>query len=257
MKISIEHNNKDFIVDTSLGVDISIPTDFKNNIGPKFYDKSPPSVNYYKTSNHEYNLDKNKSCNVPIINLNIHCSGTHTESAKHILKDASPINKIKCPTFIACQLISVLPEQSLKEEYHAEIDNKDQLITKEQLMKSLGDNSSFNEGLIIRTMPNGNSKKNRDYNLEEHPFLTNDAILYIEEIGVKHLIVDIPSIDKYDDGGKLGNHHIFFNNKSNTLTELAFIPNECKDGKYFLSLNISNFSLDAAPSRPVIFSISS
>ena len=46
MKISIERNNKNFIVDTSLGVDISIPTDFKNNIGPKFYDKSFPSVNY-------------------------------------------------------------------------------------------------------------------------------------------------------------------------------------------------------------------
>ena len=118
------------------------------------------------------------------------------DCAKHIFKDASPINEVKYQTFIACQLISVLPEHSLKEEYHAKIKNKDQLITKEQLKKAIGNNKQFNEGLVIRTMPNDDSKKNRNYDLEQHPFLTNDAISYIEEIGIKHLIVDIPSIDE-------------------------------------------------------------
>ena len=98
---------------------------------------------------------------------------------------------------------------------------------------------------------------NRNYNLNHHPFFTNDAILYLKDIGIKHIIVDIPSIDRYNDGGKLGNHHLFFkNNKAiNTITELVFIPNSCPDGNYFINLGIINFGLDAAPSRPKLFPI--
>ena len=133
MKISIEHINVNYFIDTDKGVDISIPTDFKGNNGPKFYDKSYPSVNYYKTSNHEYNLEKNNSCNVPIVNFNIHCSGTHTECARHISKDATFINKISCSTFIACRLISLLPDSISNEKYHSNTDSFDKLITKKQL----------------------------------------------------------------------------------------------------------------------------
>ena len=68
----------------------------------------------------------------------------------------------------------------------------------------------------------------------------------------------MPSIDRYNDGGKLGNHHFFFTDASiankNTITELVYIPDTAADGKYFLNLNISNFKLDAAPSRPFIYS---
>ena len=63
---------------------------------------------------------------------------------------------------------------------------------------------------------------------------------------------------KFDDKGKLGNHHIYFKNKNglpnlNTLTEFAYIPNRVVNGKYFLSLNFPNFYLDTAPSRPILF----
>ena len=76
---------------------------------------------------------------------------------------------------------------------------------------------------------------------------------------MQHILVDTPSIDRCNDNGKLGNHHIFFKDKnrtanSNTITELVYIPNKYKDGKYFLNLGISNFVLDAAPSRPILFS---
>ena len=65
--------------------------------------------------------------------------------------------------------------------------------------------------------------------------------------------------DRYDDDGKLGNHHIFFMDQNtpndNTVTELIFVPDSCEDGKYFLSLGIANFNLDAAPSSPVIYRV--
>ena len=41
----------------------------------------------------------------------------------------------------------------------------------------------------------------------------------------------------------------------NTITEFVYIPDECRDGKFFLNLNIANFNLDAAPSRPTLYPI--
>jgi hypothetical protein len=87
---------------------------------------------------------------------------------------------------------------------------------------------------------------------------------YIVSLGVKHLLVDIPSVDRLFDDGILSGHNIFweteekkFNNdsKEKTITEMIFVPNEILDGKYLLNLQIAPFVLDASPSRPVIYQL--
>ena len=115
-------------------------------------------------------------------------------------------------------------------------------------------------GLSIRTLPNNENKKTRNYNFENHPFLSNEAIYFLKESGVKHIIIDTPSIDKFNDEGKLGNHKIFFTNEDksinkNTITELVFIPDLCLDGKYFLCIGAPNFKLDATPSKLIIYKV--
>ena len=62
------------------------------------------------------------------------------------------------------------------------------------------------------------------------------------------------TIDKTDDGGVLGNHRSFFN-KGDTISELLYIPNNLLDGFGFLQIQIPNWSLDSAPSRPIFFSV--
>ena len=257
MNIVIKLKNIEYEIDILNGQDISIPINFKKKIGPRFYDEKYPSVSYYKSTDNEYDLEKGSGCNVPIINLNIHCSGTHTESANHIIKKSRTVNKLSIPHFIPCQLISINPEYDTMESYHVKIEKDDLLITKNKLMKLINvDCDSFNKGLIIRTLPNMKSKCEQNYDQLNHAYFTNDAIKFIKKIGFNHIIVDTPSIDRYDDNGKLGNHHLFFNNShENTITELTYIDNNIIDGKYFLCLNISNFELDAAPSRPIIYSI--
>ena len=256
MKIKIK--NKSYIIDLDNGIDISIPFNFDKK-NPQFYDNSSPKVNYYNSNNIEYALDKGGNCNVPIVKFNIHCSGTHTESANHIDERAPLINEIKISDFIYSKLISIKPTNYLENErYHCKLEKYDSFITKKILHDIINNNISSDVGaLIIRTLPNDSSKINRNYNLDYHPFFTNDAILYLKDIGIKHIIVDTPSIDRYDDGGKLGNHHLFFKNGKtvNTITELVFIPNSCTDGYYFINLEVMNFGLDAAPSRPKLFPI--
>jgi hypothetical protein len=85
------------------------------------------------------------------------------------------------------------------------------------------------------------------------------------ERDVKHLLVDLPSIDRLHDEGKLSNHRIFWRVEAgsfkvneatrmhSTITELIYVPNKVEDGEYLMNLQIAPFEADAAPSRPVIF----
>ena len=73
-------------------------------------------------------------------------------------------------------------------------------------------------------------------------FLQNDAIRGVNELGIMHLLVDIPSIDKPNDGGRLGNHRLFFD-YGDTISELLYIPDNLLDGFGFLQIQIQNWYL--------------
>jgi hypothetical protein len=82
----------------------------------------------------------------------------------------------------------------------------------------------------------------------------------IVDAGVQHLLIDLPSVDREEDGGALAAHHLFWNvpaapNFQKTITELIYVPNEISDGDYILNLQVSNFANDAAPSRPMLFDL--
>jgi hypothetical protein len=116
------------------------------------------------------------------------------------------------------------------------------------------------EALIIRTKPNDHSKTNRQYSGTNFPYLTLGAMQRIVDAGVQHLLIDLPSVDREEDGGALAAHHLFWNvpaepNFQKTITELIYVPNEIADGTYLLNLQVSNFANDAAPSRPMLFDL--
>ena len=90
---------------------------------------------------------------------------------------------------------------------------------------------------------------------------------FIASLGVKHLLVDLPSIDRLYDEGKLSNHRTFWNvdqgsfepnsktRMHSTITELVYVPNDVNDGEYLVNLQIAPFESDASPSRPILFKI--
>ena len=137
--------------------------------------------------------------------------------------------------------------------------------TKELLQKKLnGVSKYFLRGLIIRTLPNLERKKSQDYMQHTPAFFSIDAMNYIREIGVQHLLVDIPSVDRLFDDGILSAHNIFWDTrgkkynpktKNKTITEMIFVENTILDGIYLLNIQIPAFVADAAPSRPIIFEI--
>ncbi len=260
MTINLEYNNQTYQINLNDGVSISIPVQFNKNEHPKFYDESDPEKQYYQSDGVKYDVNQDAGCSVPLIKMNIHCSGTHTETAAHVFKDSHLISDIANLNFIPTTLVTITPEVNMNEKYHVPVDANDKMITKKILAKHIDENTLFTDCMIIRTLPNNEDKKNKNYNKNYHPFFSNDAIHFLKENGVRHIVVDTPSIDRFDDGGQLANHKIFFMDQDstinkNTITELAFIPDKCTDGKYFICIGTPNFKLDAAPSNPIIYKI--
>ncbi len=143
------------------------------------------------------------------------------------------------------------------------------MITKKVLEEKLKDaDCNFLEGLIVRTLPNDDSKKSRRYMENLPSFFSIEAIEYIVNLNVKHLLMDIPSVDRTFDEGKLTAHHIFWNvpfgshevdsdkHSVKTITEMIYASNEVKDGLYLMNVQIPNFVADAAPSRVLLSEVS-
>ena len=252
LKIKLEYNDQKYDIDLDGGTDLSIPNRF-DGLSPSFYGSQAPLVKPLESENFIGDIEKGGSCNVPIVTVDIHCSGTHTECSGHINNSGLKIADV-CPrNFLLSQLITVSPVSSSKtnDTYHKSLSNE--LIIPVEAIEAEFRVASQN-ALVIRTSPNHKSKRNHNYDSDTPSFFSNQAIEFILDMGIDHLLVDLPSIDRGDDDGLLGNHHRFFS-EGVTISELLYIPDQLEDGLGFLQIQIPNWHLDAAPSRPIFFPI--
>ena len=192
-----------------------------------------------------------------------HCSGTHTECVGHITHERISIRDCLRDVLIPARLASVEPERPSDGASGSE-----SLITRAALSSALGiagaDVPHF-DALVVRTLPNGDWKATAEYGERNvPPYFAPEAMALIVELGFKHLLVDLPSIDRIFDDGKLANHRKFWNvdagsNEVNpetrlnsTITELIYVPDSIEDGEYILNLQIAPFESDCSPSRPLL-----
>jgi kynurenine formamidase len=241
-------------VDLSKPIDISIPLTNTNDNPIAWYIEKPviePVV--FGDWIGKVSTGKS-STNFNNIYFNPHGHGTHTECLGHITNDFYSINDCLKLFFFTAKLISIQPENI----------GIDWVITKPQLENFVIDN--FLEALIIRTLPNNESKKSLKYSNTNPPYLDEKAAIFIRELGIKHLLIDLPSVDKEHDDGKLLAHKAFWNVKNIltinsdsrmdcTITEMIFVPNTILDGNYILNLQIAAFENDASPSKPILYKI--
>ena len=261
-----EINNTHYFCDFSKPLSLAIPLVF-NGEQPSSYGVPKAVSNAYEDGNFIGDVRRGGSCNFETIEMTPHCNGTHTECVGHITKERVSIAESLKERMSKCVVISVEPVVfgTSNEDYNETMKDDDMVITKEQLREILKeyDRIEFNS-LAIRTLPNSDSKKTDDYS-ELPAYFTKDAIEYIFELGIDNLLVDLPSIDRLYDEGKMTNHRSFWQvdedrniNKSTlhkTVTEFIFVEDEIKDGYYILDLQIPPFVSDAAPSTPILYKL--
>jgi kynurenine formamidase len=265
IRIRFDESEAEF--DDQKPIDLSIPLIF-NGSQPNAYGVDMATSTPCKSGELVGDTRLGGSCNFEQYTFIPHCNGTHTECVGHITNARISVRDCLQDLLIRALLITISPQSAshTTEECSVGSEDSDVVITRLDLEKAMfGRNAS---GLIVRTSPNDESKLNRSYVDTIPPYFTYEAIGFIAERGVKHLLVDVPSIDRIYDGGKLANHRRFWNVEpasfeinaetriNSTITELIYIPNEAEDGEYVLNLQIAPFAADASPSRPVIFKVS-
>ena len=263
MKAEVEIGNKKYTVDFSKGIDIAIPIKF-NGEQPNTYGVDKARTKPYQDGHFIGDTRKGGPCNFETYSFTPHCNGTHTECIGHITDERIDILSSLNEEMIPSTLISITPKPTT-ENYIPNLNAEDLVITKEDLELQLRDvNPEFLKGLIIRTFPNSESKKSRDYMKETPSFFSIDAMKYIVSLGAEHLLVDTPSVDRLLDEGNLSAHNIFWetkgkefnqNTKNKTITEMIFASEDIKDGSYLLNLQVPAFVSDAAPSRPILYRV--
>ena len=242
-----------FEVDLSKPIDISIPL-INSDENPIAWYLEKPIMEPVVFGDWIGKVSEGSSTNFNNIYFNPHGHGTHTECLGHITREFYSINQALKQFFFLAELISVQPD----------LQNDDLVITKIQIKNALNGNSP--EAIIIRTLPNNSEKLSKKYSNTNPPYLSEDAAIFIRESGIQHLLIDLPSVDKEHDQGKLVAHKAFWNVKdvanlnadariNCTITEIIFVPNDINDGSYLLNLQIAPFENDASPSKPILFAI--
>jgi kynurenine formamidase len=248
-------------------IDISIPLYF-NGPQPNAYGVEPATSTPCAAGELVGDTRQGGSCNFEQYTLIPHCNGTHTECVGHITHERIAIRDSLRDTFIPALVVSVTPERAAgsADAYSMTYGDEDLIISRASLEATVAGSADF-RGLIVRTLPNDETKLSREYRETIPPYFSTDAMKYIVELGIDHLLVDLPSIDRLYDEGRLSNHRVFWNvepasfeiseetRRTATITELAYIPDKAADGLYLLNLQIAPFVSDAAPSRPLLFPI--
>lgn len=226
-------------------LDISIPLHADPSNVSAWY-VNPPVIEPVRQGDWVGEVKQGGSVNFRNIFFNPHGHGTHTECVGHISKEFYSINQVLKTFFFKAIVITVTPEKI----------GEDDVITLNSMDQSWT-GKGF-EAIVIRTLPNTNAKLSRQYSNTNPPYLHHEAALFMRNQGIQHLLIDLPSVDREVDEGKLLAHRAFWfypeqPRLNATITELIFVPDVIPDGEYLLNLQIAPFENDASPSKPVLY----
>jgi kynurenine formamidase len=244
---TIQYKSRKLKIDLSLPLDLSIPITGKStNVNAWYLD--PPKITPEVMDGEIISVANGAVVNFNTISFNPHSHGTHTETVGHITEEMYSINQHLKQFFFLAEVVTVAPEK-LGDDY---------VISRKQLQFALGNKKR--DAIVIRTMPNTREKFSRQYSNTNPTYLLEDAADYLKSKAIKHLLIDLPSVDKEQDGGELLAHNAFWNTSGKlrldaTITEFIYVSNKIKDGKYMLNLQIAPFENDASPSKPILYKI--
>ena len=252
MIAEITHHGRSFRVDLSKPIDLSLPLQ-PGEGHVRAWGVPPVSMEAQRYGDTVYSVEEGGPLNFRSVTFNPHGHGTHTESVWHISKDPVPVGNLLKRFFFTAQVVTLLPETR-----RAPDGKEDHVITLEQLRNVVNERPP--EALVLRTLPHREDAPDRDWCGTNPTYLQSTACAWLRSIGVKHLLLDLPSVDREEDGGLLAAHRAFWDHpntldQERTITELLQVPRSVRDGAHLLELQVAHFVNDAAPSRPVLYAL--
>jgi len=248
MEVKLKWQNKSYWADLAKPMHIAIP--LRNGIEHQAnaFGAPPFEASPLKAGNFVGSLEAGASVNFYNVRVNPHGNGTHTETVGHITVGEAAIHTQLNVSHCVAEVVSVYPTK---------VSNGDRLISKDVLEEMTRNRS---DALIVRTLPNEKDKMTRKYTGTNPAYFSEEAMRWIVGKSYKHLLTDLPSVDREEDGGALVSHKLFWGLPENkldkrTITEMIYVDNDIDDGLYLLDLQIAPLILDASPSRPVLYKL--
>lgn len=214
-------------------------------------------------------VSEGAGCNASVLSFAPHAHGTHTECVGHLTAEPLHAWRIVPQRLLLSLLVTLQPTAAA-----ATSDSSapppapaDTLLTRDALLAAWPASPAARlvaRALVIRTLPNTPDKFIAP-GAPLPPYLSLQAAGELVARGIAHLVLDVPSADRLEDGGMLSAHHLFFGlppgssrlslaqRPGCTITELAYIDDGVPDGWYLLSLQTPCIDGDAVASRPVLY----
>jgi arylformamidase len=143
-------------------------------------------------------IEKGGDVNFFDIRFNPHAHGTHTECLGHVTKERHSVNQALEGSWFVAELITV-ETSDIK---------GDKIITATEIDKELKHLGV--EAVIIRTRPNDPEKATANLSNSNWPYMDEEAARFLCRHNIQHLLIDQPSVDKEEDGGRLAAHKAFW-----------------------------------------------
>jgi arylformamidase len=267
LKARIQLEGSEAEVDLSRPIEIAIDLSFSAD-QPRHFGAPSAGTHPFAVPGFSGSVAQGASCNCSVITLIPHCNGTHTESVGHLTTEPLDAHRQVPAGLVPALLTTIEPvdTRSTMETTDPAPQPGDKLITRSALEQGwLGMLPFQPRAIVIRTLPNDTDKQRRDYTNTTPPYLSREAAEFLVARGIEHLVVDLPSIDRSHDEGRLTAHRVFFGlprgarslalagRPRSTVTELAYIPTAVADGPYLLEIQVPAIGGDAVPSRPLLY----
>ncbi len=281
MKARVRLGRAESTVDLDRPVSLAIEVEFTGE-EPRHFGAPRASARPLVVPGFTGSVAAGASCNCSTLTLTPHCNGTHTECVGHLTTQPLDAFRVVPAGWLPAALLTVAPDrpQESGETSDPAPRPQDELVTRRLLAAAWtargisGGSDLLASGaparaLVLRTLPNPPDKRHRDYTQGAAPYLSREAAQWLVDRGIEHLVVDLPSIDRIDDAGRLTAHRIFFGLPPGarelplarrahcTVTELAYVPDSAADGEYLLELQVPALGGDAVPSRPLLYALES
>jgi arylformamidase len=245
LKIQGQFKNKEkFSIDTQQGINLTQAILRNVKSVPNAYFLSHPRFETVISGGFVGDVTKGGACNCEDIHFNAHGNGTHTECVGHISAESIYMTQIEIDPYLNCFLVNAQAE---------ELSNGDRIVN---LSSFDWDSIPSCEAVII----NSGTTKRADYFSGNNPcYLETEVLALLHKKRINHVLTDLPSVDKEDDGGALAGHKAFFGypnetNLTKTISELLYIPKDIENGKYVVSIRFASIETDAVPSTITIYS---
>jgi arylformamidase len=262
MRARFEVGGRGWAVDLGSGRSLAIPLDF-GGAQPEAFGLPRARAQVVEAGGFVGDVRRGGGANCETVTLNPHGNGTHTECVGHILAERVSVAASLCPGPWLATVATVAVSAR----------GGDQVIERGEVARALaGAEAGVLEALVLRVR-GAEAGVGARYSGQNPAYVCAEAMRAIRAAGVRHLLLELPSVDREEDGGALEAHHVFWSvpegradfegvdaaeaaaARGRTITELIHVPAEVEDGPWWLELQIAPFVLDAAPSRPILYPV--